>query len=353
MIEELFKRSSDARLKPLLGEAMSYRDHGLPFGLVRLPASGNESGQWLLAGKNEDASQFSLRVRGWMTSNYLDFGNPNTYFLSPQQVCRQSITREFYDRQVRHAVGVLQDRGGKTVLSRTICGDFAEPLNANSLADMAETFFSTEDARRKLSFLFWHPNTGFWMGATPELVLEDDGAQLRTMALAGTMPAGFAGPWSLKNVKEHEIVADYLEHKLEVSPFEFKRSKLCCVSAGNVVHLCTHFSAPIPNFIHQEVFDSIVDALEPTPALAGFPRNFALNDITVLEPYHRYFYAGIISVATPRKRVTYGMIRCVHFDDRSWCVYSGGGLTADSNADEEWRETKLKAAPLVDLLSNK
>lgn len=343
--------SHDAGLLPVLDRAMRYRRDLQPFGMVRLPEPDGSAGQWLLAGRNEDADLFLLRVRGWMTSGYLDFGNPQTYSIGPQQVCRQSTAREFYNRQVRHAVDTLKVRGGKTVLCRTLCGDFAARLNSKSLAALAQEFFSGADTRQKLSFLFWHPDTGYWMGATPELVLEADGTALRTMALAGTMPADSTGPWSPKNIKEHQIVADYIQQTLRNGPIEFSRGQLSWIKAGNVRHLCTHFNATLPAKISSGVFDKIVAELEPTPALAGYPRNDALNDIAALEPYHRYFYAGIINVQTPRRSVAYGIIRCAHFDDGSWCIYSGGGLTAESDADEEWRETALKAEPLKQLFS--
>ena len=31
------------------------------------------------------------------------------------------------------------------------------------------------------------------------------------------------------------------------------------------------------------------------------------------------------------------------FDSSRYCIYSGGGLTAQSNADDEWEETEMKS----------
>ncbi len=46
------------------------------------------------------------------------------------------------------------------------------------------------------------------------------------------------------------------------------------------------------------------------------------------------------------------MLRCMHFDETGWCVYSGGGITGASLPEEEWEETQSKAKTLLSVLED-
>ncbi|MDE6136756.1 MAG: chorismate-binding protein, partial [Muribaculaceae bacterium] len=90
----------------------------------------------------------------------------------------------------------------------------------------------------------------------------------------------------------------------------------------------------------------------PTPAVAGTPRDTALGEIAATEDTPRRCYAGYLlhSDATGRTRA-YVNLRCAQVSPDGYCIYAGGGITANSDPAAEWAETEAKAAVLLDILN--
>ena len=64
---------------------------------------------------------------------------------------------------------------------------------------------------RQFVALFSTPQSGIWLMATPEILLDGNGTEWRTMALAGTMPYNENGiEWSEKNKAEQQYVSLYI-----------------------------------------------------------------------------------------------------------------------------------------------
>ena len=103
--------------------------------------------------------------------------------------------------------------------------------------------------------------------------------------------AGELGPWDDKNIEEHRLVADDIERRLRGLGFDFSRSDMRELAYGRIEHLCTDFESGIVEDYSRERFDAVVDELEPTPAVAGFPgrrhwprlRNTSYGPATVTE----------------------------------------------------------------------
>lgn len=247
-----------------------------------------------------------------------------------------------YRAAVETAARHSAERRGKTVIARTICGTFKSfaPL------EMARKYFKAFPSM--FCFMFYHPRTGYWMSASPELLVEFDGSKGTTRALAGTRKACENTAWDKKNLDEHEMVVRDIRQRVR----DLGNDWSCFAKDshnmryGNIEHLCT----PIDIAYHgDDVADisSVMEALNPTPAVGGYPREEALADIAGLEPIDRKFYGGAIW----NKTLAYVILRCVHFDHKHWCVYTGSGITGLSTADDEWAETEAKARPLINLLS--
>ena len=74
------------------------------------------------------------------------------------------------------------------------------------------------------------PKSGCWLTATPEILLEGQGSDWRTIALAGTMKLegdqlngeGESLTWSTKNIQEQRIVATYITECLEQFTSDFR-----------------------------------------------------------------------------------------------------------------------------------
>ena len=126
---------------------------------------------------------------------------------------------------------------------------------------------------RAMVMLFDTPQTGTWIMATPEILLEQQKSLLRTMALAGTMPFSEGFPeWSEKNKHEQNIVERYIENI--ISPFcdQIIKDGPQTVRAGNLMHLRTDFRFHLKSEVSTA---ELLAKLHPTPAVCGLPKDEA------------------------------------------------------------------------------
>ena len=232
----------------------------------------------------------------------------------------------------------------KAVLSRTVT--LARP----AVSDMQ--LILRLAAKYSSAFISWvHlPGRGRWIGATPETLLDYDGKVLSTMALAGTRRAGSEEPWGEKEVEEQQIVADYIVRSLEKEGFIPEVGARSTRVAGQVEHLCTPVSVP-GNFDRRRLSD-ILNILHPTPAVGGYPKALAMEWIHRVEQHDRRYYGGYLGPVSRKKIRLFVNLRCMEVNDTTLKLYVGGGLTALSRPESEWKETEAKAQTLLSVIND-
>lgn len=300
-----------------------------PFIIYRLPGSSDI----VRIDGNVEFDGTHLRAPGIELTTWL--GEPKPSMPVPQQ----STEKEEYTTGVDATIARLRREGGKTVLCRTICGGFG----TDDRSAMPDEYFAMFPDM--FCCCAYHPLTGCWMCASPELLLlrHPDGSA-STRALAGTRRAGSTGDWDSKNMEEHRMVIDDICRRATSLPgYTATAGTTGTLSYGTVEHLAT------PIEIHAEGGTDIavlIAAIHPTAAIAGYPLKDALEAIAATERHPRNFYGGTIVAGN----TAYVVLRCVHFDNSRWCIYTGSGITAHSSATDEWLETEAKATPLLSLL---
>ncbi|QYA25983.1 isochorismate synthase [Gramella sp. MT6] len=222
-------------------------------------------------------------------------------------------------------------------------------------------------------YLWFHPETGFWLGATPETLLHVERNRFNTMALAGTQL--FQGEtdveWDSKEVEEQLFVTDYILESLEDLPGveNIKTSRPYSARAGNLLHICTDIFGYLKD---PENLKDLIETIHPTPAVCGLPRQEALDFILKNEDHSREFYSGYLgelNLKTEHKRNSnqrnqenqqfvsiskqtelFVNLRCMKLKDGDARIYVGGGITKDSNAADEWMETVNKSQTMKSVL---
>ncbi len=92
-------------------------------------------------------------------------------------------------------------------------------------------------------------------------------------------------------------------------------------------------------------FAAIVEALFPCGSITGAPKIRAMEIIRELEPFARGAYCGAIGWIAPTGAMEFSVaIRTLMLRDGHVTLNVGGGIVADSDADEEWEEALCKAA---------
>ena len=199
-----------------------------------------------------------------------------------------------------------------------------------------------------LRYVFYHPEIGFWLGATPEQLMKIKEGKLQTVSLAGTQVINNEGNvvWGEKEIKEQQIVTDYIASCLRPFSNEIVQNEPMTFVAGNLVHIKTDISAQI----NIEEVENILSVLHPTPAVCGFPKMEALKFITDFEGYDRSFYAGFLGEWNKDfktyKENQYDLfvnLRCMSIEKNELNIYVGCGITNGSIPEMEYIETVNKA----------
>jgi isochorismate synthase len=193
-------------------------------------------------------------------------------------------------------------------------------------------------------YLISSKHFGTWIGATPELLMNQEGMLCKTVALAGTHGENEEHEWTPKELEEHQFVVAAISEALERNEcVEIESNGPYVVQAGPVQHLKTDFKALLtkPNAW------SIALDLHPTPAVCGTPRRNAIEAIATREMHNRDLYTGFIGLFEEGNTNLFVNLRCAQlFQDKAF-LYVGGGFTIDSIPDLEWEETENKAETLA------
>ena len=216
--------------------------------------------------------------------------------------------------------------------------------------------------------LVYTPQSGMWLMATPEILLEGGGNDWHTIALAGTMKLegellSFDSPpvkgearlsdiaWTTKNIQEQRYVATYLMECLEHFSSQITEEGPYTARAANLVHLRSDF-----NFVLEDTrrIGELIRALHPTPAVCGLPKQQTFDFIQRNESQSRRYYSGFSGPFNPEVDThLFVSLRCMQILDDRYCLYAGGGLLRDSEEDQEWEETEAKLETMRSLLETK
>ncbi|WP_288443109.1 chorismate-binding protein [uncultured Chryseobacterium sp.] len=182
-----------------------------------------------------------------------------------------------------------------------------------------------------------------WMGAFSEVLgkFNKTTHEFETMALAGTLPV--SEEWSEKEIEEQKPVTNYIQNILANYSDHIDQSETYDHISGNIKHLRTDFKTSI----QPEDLDKIIQDLHPTPAVCGIPKDFCNENIRKYEKFPREFYAGYIKVETDESILYFVNLRCARLYKDSVHVFVGGGITAQSDPEKEWRETELKSEAIL------
>ena len=123
-----------------------------------------------------------------------------------------------------------------------------------------------------------------------------------------------------------------------------------------LVHLVSKVHIEIPATLkHKNLWADILTATLPPASVSGAPKSSALKIIQELEKNPRRTYCGAfgwINSKTNEAELAVGIRSFWLSEQQELCFGTGAGITWESNPQNEWRETELKAAKLISLASS-
>ena len=202
-------------------------------------------------------------------------------------------------------------------------------------------------------YLCYTPQTGVWLGSTPEIILSGEQGAWNTVALAGTQSlqnGELPLEWDDKNREEQGYVSSYIRRQLLSLGIHPTENGPYPAFAGALSHLKTDFRFPLSD---NKKLGTLLNLLHPTPAVCGLPKEEAYRFILQNERCDRRYYSGFIGWLDPDGRTDlYVNLRCMHISDDSLTLYAGGGLLASSELEDEWQETEKKLQTMSYLIDN-
>jgi isochorismate synthase len=202
---------------------------------------------------------------------------------------------------------------------------------------------------RSCVYLFHTPESGTWLGSTPEILLTGKENNWQTVALAGTRyPGSGHVSWDDKNLREQHLVTSYLLRQLISFRITPEIQGPYTARAGSLAHLKTDIRFELPP---ETAIGSLLQALHPTPAVSGLPKEDAFDFIQNHEGYDRRYYTGFLGMLDREAETTlYVNLRCMQIGKNKLTLFGGSGLLASSSCREEWKETEQKIGTMGSII---
>ncbi len=192
--------------------------------------------------------------------------------------------------------------------------------------------------------IWFHPAVGLWMGASPEKLLNQTNDVFSTMSLAGTKLKSDKREWNKKEKEEQQWVTDFIINQLLPMVDDLQVSKPKTVTAAHLNHIKSDITGRLSADFK---LNDLIKALHPTPAVCGTPRKIAQEFILENENYNRDYYTGFLGELNMENQTDlYVNLRCLQIQEQKVRLYVGGGITKDSNPEDEWEETLNKSGVL-------
>lgn len=276
--------------------------------------------------------------------------------LPPPQKCkilnRKELSLRLWEEMIGRALAEI--KGGtfsKVVLSRKTEFDLEGSLCYDSLIEGAQRY-------PECVTFFNKTGSSIFFGITPERLLKISEGVIETEALAGSIKrSGSPGEDSVlseqllksrKNLNEQQFVSDYILSVLNefACDVEYNREPEL-IKLENIQHLKTRIRGKIKE---DKFFMDLVEALHPTPAVCGIPKEEAVKFILRNEGYERGLYSGVTGWFNLYGEGEFAVaIRSALIRDKKLYAFSGCGIVDGSDAASEYEETEIKLKPIFSI----
>ena len=199
------------------------------------------------------------------------------------------------------------------------------------------------------------------VGSSPEALVRVEGREVLTHPIAGTRWRGLT-PEKDKEM-ESELLADPKERAEHIMLVDLARNDIGRVSeygsvqvtrlleVGRFSHLM-HLVSEVTGKLRDDVtaFD-VLKATFPAGTTSGAPKVRAMEIIDELEPTRRGLYAGVVGYFDFSGNLDTAIaLRTAMIVGDTAYVQAGGGIVADSDADDEYLEAVNKASALINAI---
>ena len=185
--------------------------------------------------------------------------------------------------------------------------------------------------------------------ASPELFLERSGKRIKSTPIKGTATTASFGE---KDKAENVMIVDLMRNDF---------GSICESGSVDVPRLLAteehpglfHLVSDVVGNLRSDIkWEDISDHLLPAGSISGAPKSSALKTIAQIEQISRGPYCGVIGWVDGDKALLSVGIR-IFWSENDGKIHfgTGAGITWQSDPNQEWEETQLKAKRLTAIAS--
>jgi len=240
-----------------------------------------------------------------------------------------------YMKMFSNAIKIINNADlKKIVLSKMESNNFIGNQNINNITHIMENMY-----KNCFNYIIKLNNKDFFLGSSPEKIIEIKKDKITSNALAGTSTVK-NNLNNKKEINEHSYVIKHIKNILSKYGDKVKQEKTSMLKLNYAYHLETKITT---KNIHNKHILKILKDMYPTPALSGFPIINAIDEIKSLEPFDRGYYAGAVGMYDINGEGSFfASIRSALIRKDKIYYFAGGGITKESQDIKEWEETEIK-----------
>ncbi len=197
----------------------------------------------------------------------------------------------------------------------------------------------------RAKFRLWYQDR--FVVFSPETFVQIKGRKISSFPMKGTTDATLPDAEnrllnSKKELAEHYTIADLIRNDLsmvakKVKVEKFRNIEKIKTHRGELLQMSSVITGTLPEN-YREQLGYVLSKLLPAGSISGAPKQKTLEIIREAEQYDRGYYTGIFGIFDGETLDSGVMIRFIERTPEGLVYKSGGGITAKSNCEEEYRE---------------
>jgi len=218
--------------------------------------------------------------------------------------------------------------------------NLTQPTKIETKATLKE-IFKNSHARFKLRY------KNKFVSFSPEPFISISENKIHTYPMKGTIDASIKDAKNKilnnpKELAEHIMVVDLLRNDLGKVATNIKLEKFRYIESittlnKTLLQVSSHISGKLTDNWRKNLGD-ILKNLLPAGSITGTPKKRTCEIIQSIEKYDRGFFSGVFGYFDGDSLKSGVLIRFIEKKDNQLIYKSGGGITIDSNLDDEYNE---------------
>lgn len=273
-----------------------------------------------------NAQEILVDFPGYRNVTYPKFHLPFTFSKKP-------MTFEVYQRQFANVMGHLT-RGDSFLLNLTATTPIETSLGLKMLFYEAQAPYRLYVPGRFTVF-------------SPETFVKISGNTISSFPMKGTIDASLPDAEAQllnnqKEIDEHNTIVDLIRNDLnsvatQVELTRYRYVERIETNHKTLLQVSSEIRGVLPDDWHSQL-GTILKKLLPAGSISGAPKPKTLEIIKAVESAPRGYYTGVMGIYDGKSLDSAVMIRYVEQTPEGLVYHSGGGITVNSRAEEEYQE---------------